>query len=65
MNAALKVPSANSRLKVFGNLKATKNASANMDAPRKIAISISLMYPNTLLNKVNKLNIDVDDNRFI
>tara|TARA_B100001115_G_C15615913_1_gene295413 strand:+ start:380 stop:511 length:132 start_codon:yes stop_codon:yes gene_type:complete len=42
MKAALKVPSANKRLKVFGSLKATKNASAKMEAPRKIAIKISL-----------------------
>ncbi len=42
MKAALNVPSAKSRLNVFGNLNATKKASANTDAPRKKAISISL-----------------------
>ena len=42
MKAALKVPSANNLLKVFGNLKATKKASAKIDAPKKIAINISL-----------------------
>ena len=42
MNAALNVPSANNRLKVFGNLNATKKASANIDAPKNIAIKISL-----------------------
>ena len=42
MKAALNVPSAKRRLKVFGNLKATKNASANIDVPKKIAIKISL-----------------------
>ena len=41
-NAALKVPSANNRLKVFGILNATKKASANIPVPRKIAIKISL-----------------------
>ena len=41
--AALKVPSENSLLKVFGILKATKNASAKMPVPRKIAIKISLI----------------------
>ena len=42
MKAALNVPSANNRLKVFGNLKATKKASAKIDAPKKIAINMSL-----------------------
>ena len=41
MKAALKVPSANNRLKVLGSLKATKKASAKIDAPRKAAIKIS------------------------
>ena len=30
----MKVPSANKRLKVFGSLKATKKASAKIEAPR-------------------------------
>ena len=42
MNAALKVPSAKSRLKVLGNLKATKKASAKIEAPKNIAINMSL-----------------------
>ena len=42
INAALKVPSANNLLNVLGSLKATKKASANIDAPRKNAIKISL-----------------------
>ena len=41
-NAALKVPSANNLLNVLGSLKATKKASANIEAPRKNAIKISL-----------------------
>ena len=41
MNAALNVPSANNRLKVFGSLNA-KKASAKIDVPRNIAIKISL-----------------------
>ena len=45
MNAALKVPSANNLLNVFGNLNATKKASAKIDAPKKIAIKISLHNP--------------------
>ena len=40
MKAALKVPSANRRLNVFGSLKATKKASAKIEAPRKAAIKI-------------------------
>ena len=40
--AALKVPSANNLLKVFGILNATKNASAIKPVPRKIAIKTSL-----------------------
>ena len=43
MKAALKVPSANNLLNVFGNLKATKKASAYTEAPKKIAINMSLM----------------------
>ena len=42
MNATLNVPSANNLLNVLGNLNATKKASAKIDAPRNIAIKISL-----------------------
>ena len=38
--AALKVPSANKRLKVLGNLNTTKKTSARIDAPRNIAIKM-------------------------
>ena len=65
MKAALNVPSANNRLKVLGNLKATKKASANIEAPRKIAIKISLIYPKTLLISVKKLNIVAEESKFI
>ena len=65
MKAALKVPSANKRLKVLGNLKATKKTSARIDAPRNIAIKISLKYPKILLINVKKLNIAVEDSKFI
>tara|TARA_B100001769_G_scaffold154246_1_gene120989 strand:+ start:788 stop:1039 length:252 start_codon:yes stop_codon:yes gene_type:complete len=41
-NAALKVPSENNLLKVFGILKATKKASAKGPEPRYIAIKKSL-----------------------
>ena len=65
MNAALNVPSANNLLKVFGNLNATKKASANTEAPRKIAIKISLKYPKILLISVKKLNIEAEESKFI
>ena len=65
MNAALNVPSANNLLNVFGNLNATKNASANIEAPRKIAIKISLKYPRILLISVKKLNNDAEESKFI
>lgn len=65
MNAALNVPSANNLLNVFGNLNATKNASANIEAPRKIAIKISLKYPKILLISVKKLNNDAEESKFI
>ena len=65
MNAALKVPSENSLLKVLGILNATKNASANGPDPNVIAIKKSLIYPRILLRKVKKLNVPVDLIRFI
>jgi len=43
MNAALKVPSENSLLKVLGILNATKNASAIGPDPNVIAIRKSLI----------------------
>ena len=57
MNAALNVPSAKRRLNVLGSLNATKKASAYIEAPKKKAIKISLIYPKNLLIKVKKLNI--------
>ena len=65
MNAALNVPSANNLLKVFGNLNATKKASANIEAPRKIAISMSLRYPKILLIRVKKVNNEAEESKFI
>ena len=65
MNAALKVPSENSLLKVLGILNATKNASAIGPDPNVIAIRKSLIYPRILLRKVKKLNVPVDLIRFI
>ena len=59
INVALKVTSANNLLNVLGSLKATKKASANIEAPRKKAIKISLRYPKILLIKVKKLNTEV------
>tara|TARA_E500000178_G_C16672917_1_gene595877 strand:- start:489 stop:698 length:210 start_codon:yes stop_codon:yes gene_type:complete len=65
MNAALNVPSANNLLKVFGNLNATKKASAKIEAPRKIAIKMSLKYPKILLIRVKKLNNEAEESKFI
>ena len=65
MKAALNVPSANKRLNVLGNLKATKKASAKIEAPKKMAIKISLRYPKILLITVKKLNIEAVERRFI
>ena len=65
INAALKVPSANNLLKVFGNLNATKKASAKIEAPRKIAIKMSLKYPKILLIRVKKLNNEAEESKFI
>ena len=65
MNAALNVPSANNLLKVFGNLNATKKASADIEAPRKIAIKISLRYPKILLISVKKPNNEAEESKFI
>ena len=42
MKAALNVPSANNLQNVFGNLNATKKASAKRPVPKKIAINMSL-----------------------
>ena len=64
-NAALKVPSENNLLNVFGILKATKKASATGPDPRYIANNKSLTYPKILLIKVKKLNVVVDLIRFI
>ena len=65
INAALNVPSANNLLKVLGNLNATKKASAKMEAPKKIAIKMSLKYPKILLISVKKLNNEADESKFI
>ena len=61
----MNVPSANNLLKVFGILNATKKASANIDAPRKIAIKMSLRYPKILLIRVKKLNNEAEESKFI
>jgi len=45
-------PSAKSLLKRLGIRKATKNASADIPEPKKLAMSISLANPRILLRKV-------------
>jgi hypothetical protein len=48
----MNAPSANNRLKKFGILNATKNASVFDDAPNILAKSISLIKPDILDIKV-------------
>jgi hypothetical protein len=45
-------PSANNLLKRFGIRNATKNASAAIPEPKKLAIRMSLVKPIILLRKV-------------
>ncbi len=52
IKATEKEPSAKSLLKRFGIRKATKNASADIPEPKKLAISMSLANPRILLKKV-------------
>ena len=52
--AEFRAPSEKIRLKVFGNLNATKNISANNPAPKKFAINMSLKKPKILLIEVKK-----------
>ena len=42
-----------------------KKASAKTEAPKKMAIKMSLMQPKILLIRVKKLNIDADEIKFI
>ena len=50
--ACEKAPSANKRLKKFGILNATKNASVNSLAPKSLPITKSLIRPNIRDTKV-------------
>ena len=60
MNAEFIAPSANKLLNKFGNLKAIKNASDNIPAPKTLAFMMSLKKPRILLINVNELNIEND-----
>lgn len=57
---AEKAPSAVILLKIFGNLKATKNASATRLMPNTLLIRTSLISPVILLIKVRLATIKVD-----
>ena len=53
-------PSANILLKRFGSLKATKNISLYIFAPRIDAVSRSLMKPKILEKSIPKLFVKID-----
>ena len=52
--AEFNAPSEKILLNVLGNLKATKKISAITPVPKKLAISMSLKKPKTLLIDVKK-----------
>lgn len=60
MKLCVKAPSAKIRLKRFGSLKATKNISLYMFAPRIEAVSKSRMKPNILEVKIPILLVKKD-----
>ena len=60
MNAAWNAPSANIRRNKFGNLKATKNASATGPAPSIAAISISRAKPRMRLAIVYEPTVAIE-----
>ena len=64
-NADVKAPSAKRLRNKFGNLNATKKASAIMPAPKKRARTISLMNPVIRLSNVKLPNVAMDLNKDI
>lgn len=58
--AAEKAPSAVILLKIFANLKAIIKTSATKLIPIILLKSISLISPNTRLNPVKKLTVNMD-----
>ena len=57
--ACVKAPSAKTLLKRFGNLKATKNISEYIFAPRIEAVRRSLKNPRTLEKSIPKLLVNI------
>ena len=57
---AEKAPSAVILLKIFGNLRAVKKASATIVTPRILLIRISLINPANLLTSVKIATVKVD-----
>ena len=55
----VKAPSAKIRRNRFGSLKAMKNISLYMFAPRTDAVSKSLINPKILENKIPKLLVNM------
>jgi len=60
IKAWVNAPSAKIRLNRFGNLKATKNMSDQMEAPSAEAISTSRPKPVTREIKIPKLFVNID-----
>jgi len=54
INEIVSAPSAKSRLKTLGTMKATKKASATWDTPKRPAMTMSLIRPNMRLMDVKK-----------
>ena len=64
-NADVKAPSANRLRNRLGSLKATKNASETIPAPRKFANTISRKKPVMRETKVNPPKVAIDLNKLI
>jgi hypothetical protein len=56
----VKAPSANILLNKFGSLKATKNISEYIFAPKIEAVSKSLINPNILDTNIPELFVKID-----
>jgi len=65
IKACVNAPSAKIRRKRLGSLKATKNISLQMEAPRAEAISTSRPRPVTRENNIPKLLVKIDLSRIM
>lgn len=62
-NAELKAPSAKTRRKKFGNLKAAKKASDNMLTPKYRAIKMSRINPRIRDREMKKEMVNIERNK--